>query len=528
MDASAESLAATTLYADEASVEASAPQPPLANTFLSLLDEIVAATGAAAIDNIISVPRLARFLAETHPGKSLELWAGRQLSVESLSQRQEIVRRIGRDIARIDQLVSDQVNAILHHPRFQQLEASWRGLLYLTQQSGSDENIKIKILSVSWRELARDAERAAEFDQSQLFQRIYEDEFGIAGGEPFGVLIGDYEISHRITEEHPIDDVATLTSVAQVAAASFAPFICSAAPSLLGLDSFQELDPSLTPRFDQLEYLKWRAFRDREEARFVGLVLPKVLMRCPYEDDSSRTDGFRFQERVGDQTARNYLFGNAAYAFGGVLIRAFARTGWLLDIRGARRDETAGGVVDGLRPASFRTDRRGVVPKPITDLMVTDVQERQLSVAGFIPLTALAGFSSAVFYSNSSLAVAKTYDNEAATVNSRISNMLQYVLCVSRFAHYLKIMGRDKVGSFSEAQEVQNMLQDWLRQYTADDDNASAAVRARFPLREFEINVAPVSDKPGVYRCVVHLRPHSQTDELVGSLKLTTELAPAS
>ncbi len=168
------------------------------------------------------------------------------------------------------------------------------------------------------------------------------------------------------------------------------------------------------------------------------------------------------------------------------------------------------------------------MPKPITDLIVTDIQERQLSGAGFIPLTALPESSSAVFYSNQSLAIAKEYDKEVATANSRISNMLQYVLCVSRFAHYLKVMGRDKVGSFSEAQEVENMLQDWLRQYTADDDNASPAVRARFPLREFEINVTPAGDKPGVYRCVVHLRPHSQTDELVGSLKLTTELAPAS
>ncbi len=281
MDASAESLASTTLYADDVRNETAAAQPVIDAPVFSLLDEIVAATSPAAAERPVSAPRLARFLEETSPVRSLELWAGRQLSVESISQRQEIVRRIGRDIARIDQLVSDQVNAILHHPRFQQLEASWRGLLYLAQQAGADENIKVRILSVSWRELARDAERAAEFDQSQLFQRVYEDEFGTPGGEPFGVLIGDYQISHRITEEHPVDDVATLTSIAAVAAASFAPFICSADPSLLGLDAFEELDASLSLRFDQLEYLKWRAFREREEARFVGLVMPKVLMPPP-------------------------------------------------------------------------------------------------------------------------------------------------------------------------------------------------------------------------------------------------------
>ncbi len=279
--------------------------------------------------------------------------------------KDQVIRSLGRAIAMLDELLTRQTNAILHHPRFQSLEAAWRGLRYLVDQAEGAENVKIRILSVSWKELARDAERAVEFDQSQLFRKVYSEEFDTPGGEPFSVLLGDYDIRHRLTEEHPVDDLATLKAISGVAAAAFAPFVAAAHPSLFGMNEFATLEQPLNlPRtFDQLEYLKWQEFRASEDSRFVGLALPRVLMRLPYEENSRAARGFRFHEDVAGPDRGKYLWGNAVYAFGGVLIRAFAQTAWLADIHGVRRDEDGGGIVTGLPIHSFSTDKRGVAAK---------------------------------------------------------------------------------------------------------------------------------------------------------------------
>ena len=443
---------------------------------------------------------------------------------------QQSVHTLNRQIAAIDALLCDQLNAILHHPGFQQLEASWRGLRYLVEQAESAEGVKIRVLSVSWKELARDAERAIEFDQSQLFRKVYSEEFDTPGGQPFGALIGDYQIHPRPAAEHPLDDVELLTAISHVAAAAFAPFVAGVDPSMFGLDEFGELERprDLAKTFDEIEYLKWKALRDSEDARFVGLILPRVLMRLPYDDDPRRAVGFRFHEEVAGADRGKYLWGNAAYALAALLIRAFGQSGWLADIRGVQRGVEGGGLVPDLPVHCFSTDRTGIAPKSSTEVIVTDAQEQQLGELGFIALCHCQDSEHSALYSNPSIQKPKRYDRPAATMNARISAMLQYMFCVSRFAHYLKILARDKIGSFAEAAECESYLQQWLQKYVTPDADASPEVKAVYPLREAQVSVRAHPGRPGCYLCVAHLWPHFGLDELVASVRVTTELIPAA
>jgi type VI secretion system protein ImpD len=491
----------------------------------SLIGSVVEATTAQR-----EQPRLLleRFLGEPSLEKSLLLWLNWiGLPREEIEKRQ-IMQLLGRDIARLDALLADQLNVILHHPAFQKLEASWRGLMYLAERAEGVENLKIRVLNVSWKELARDIERAIEFDQSQLFQKIYSGEFGTPGGEPFCVLLGDYEVRPRPCAEHQIDDVAVLTGISHVAAAAFAPFVAGVHPAMFGVDDFADLQQpmDLSRIFQQLDYLKWRAFRESEDARFVGLTLPRILLRLPYEDDVSRVDGFCFQEEAAGRDRKKYLWGNAAYAFGAVLVRAFARSGWLAEIRGFQRDLQAGGIVADLPVHSFTTDKCGVACKCSTDVIVTDAQEQEISDLGFIPLCHCKDTEYSVFYTNQSVQTPKKYDEPAATMNARISAMLQYMLCVSRFAHYIKVAARDKIGAFTEAAECEDYLHRWLHRYVMSDSEASPELKAEYPLREASVRVREHPSKPGSYLCVAHLWPHFGLDELAAAIRVTTELTP--
>ena len=385
------------------------------------------------------------------------------------------------------------------------------------------------MLSASWRELERDFERATEFDQSQLFRKVYDQEFGMPGGEPFGALIGDYEMRPRPAAGYPHDDLGMLRSISQVAAAAFCPFITGVNPAFFGLDNFTTLEQRLdhAKTFEQVDYVKWRALRDSEDSRFVGLALPRVLMRTPYGDDGTRLDGFRFHEEVAGPDFSKYLWGNAAFAFGGVLIRAFAQAGWLADIRGVQRGVDGGGLVTSLPVHDFGTDHRGVAVKSSTDVIVTDRLEKELSDLGFIPLCDCSDTEYSAFYSNQSAQKPKKYDRSAATTNARISSMLQYMLCVSRFAHYIKVLGREKVGSFTDAPAFEKYLQDWVVQYVTTDLEAAPETKARFPLREAKVQVFEQPGKPGSHQCVMHLAPHYELDDLVAAVRIATELAPA-
>ena len=437
---------------------------------------------------------------------------------------------IDRLIAAIDRRLSDQVNQILHHKQFQRLEASWRGLQYLTDTAAPMPRLKIKLLDVSWRELCRDVERAIDFDQSQLFDRIYNDEFGSPGGEPFGLMIGDYYVAHRPSAEHPTDDVGALKAIAGIAAAAFCPFITSCAPALLGLERFDDLGSGvdLGSAFEGPEFLRWRGLRDQEDTRFIGLAVPRVLMRRPYRDNPYRLDGFRFHEQVAGRHADAYLWGNASFAFAAVAMRAFDRFGWFADLRGVPEDFDGGGLVPDLTIDRFTTDRWGVADKPSVDVLLSDRQEKQLSELGFVPLSKASYVSACVFYSNQSLHWPKVYDRAAPSANARLSAMIQYVLCASRFAHYIKVIGRDKVGSFATAGEFEDYLRRWLQAYCVANDDAPQTIKARYPLREADVQVRDITGRPGSFGCTVHLKPHFQLDEVSTAFRLVTELVASA
>jgi type VI secretion system protein ImpD len=433
------------------------------------------------------------------------------------------MNKIQSIIAHVDQLIANQLNAIMHHPRFQQLEASWRGLHYLVAHTGSHGRamIKIKVLDVSWLELAKDLYRAAEFDQSQLFHKIYQHEFGQPGGEPFGLLIGDYAISHR--PRYLVSDLEILRMMAKIAAVAFAPFVTALAPEFLGVDDFAELDQpiDLQRTFQQAEYQTWKSLRQEEDARFLGLLLPTVLLRTPYRQQQALRHPFYFEEKI--QQHSDYLWGNPAYTFAAVAARAFRHTGWFSEIRGLRRDELGGKIVD-LPMDRFTLESSWAVLKSPVPVYITDQQEKALSDQGFIPLAQVAKSASVVFYECPSVQKFKRYTDESHTQSSQLSSMLHYVLCVSRFAHYLKVMAREKIGSFGTAQECEQYLQRWLYQYTAANTDLSDTLKTRYPLRDASVEVQERPGMAGNYGCVIRLSPHYQFDDIQTQLQLYTEL----
>lgn len=464
------------------------------------------------------------FLAERDFSRTLSEWLGDRMRPGD--DRIRLVQRITNDIAIIDELLNDQVNEIIHHPAFQKLEASWRGVRYLVDQSDGHENIKIRLIHFTWEELVRDLDRALEFDQSQLFKKVYNEEFGMPGGEPYGLLLGDYEVTHRVTASHPTDDITALRRISQVAAAAFAPFIAAAGPTFFGVDTFEELQRpiNLARVFDSLEYLKWRKFRESEDSRFVGLTLPRTLMRLPYLRKERAIHHFQFREDVEGPTRSKYLWGNGVYAFAAVVLRAFSETNWLAEIRGVDRTRIWGGLVTGLPAHDFGTDEAGVAMKCSTELIITDAREKDYIEQGFLPISHCRGTPYSAFYGSNSVQKPKKYDREAATINARVSAILQYMLCVARFAHYLKVICRDKVGKFTEADELERYLHSWIHKYVTADPSATNASKAVYPLREAAIRLRETPGKPGTFQCVAHLRPHFQLEQLVASLKLQTEL----
>ncbi len=470
--------------------------------------------------------RLQRFLREQATGTAILEWLGGPFA----GTKEELCLRLNRDVAAIDQLINTQLNEVMHAAPFQKLEASWRGLQYLVQRADDEEEpaIKVRVLNVSWRELERDFDKSIEFDQSQLFRKIYEAEFGTAGGEPFGVLLGDYEIHPRVTAEHPHNDLGVVDSLAGVAAAAFCPIILNASPAMFGLDDFSRLEQRLDHErtFEGVEYTKWKALRAKEDSRFVGFTMPRVLMRAPYEDEGFRVDRFRFREDVRGPDNSKFLWGSASYAFGAVLVRAFAQAGWLADIRGARRGIDGGGLVTDLPLHSVPTDFPGLVNKTSTDVIITSELEKQLSDLGFMALCDCKDTEFSAFHSTASLQKPARYDRAAATTNSQISAMLQYMLCVSRFAHYVKVQGRDKLGAFTEYEELERLLQNWIVKYVTSDGEASPETKARFPLRDADIRVEPTPGRPGSYRCLMRMMPHYELDDLEASVRVVAELSP--
>lgn len=483
------------------------------------------------LDNLVTqkpyVTGMQEFLDSDDPHQSLVYWLGEFSDKSRLKTPQDAVIAIQQSIADLDELINDQLNFIIHHPRFQALESSWRGLKLLVDQADGSRLIKIKLLDINWSEVSRDIGRALEFDQSLLFKKIYSDEYGTPGGEPFGVIIGDYEVSHQPSPTHKFSDIETLTGLSQIAAASFAPFVAGASPELFGLDDFATLAQPINLHniFAQKEYIKWNSLRSRPETQFVGLTLPRMLMREPYRTESGSYGGIYFKEHHTSPARENYCWGNAAYGFGLILIREFANVGWFGHIRGVPRNQIGGGLLENLPADHFNSDPSQIINKPVTDVIISDIKERDLSDLGFISLCQCYDTPYAAFYSNQSLHKPETVADRSANINARLSAMLQHVLCGSRIAHYIKVIIRDKIGSFITADECEDYLRNWLFKYTTGREDLEWDEQARYPLREAAVTVKDHPEKPGDYVCVMQLKPHYQLDHMVSELELITELA---
>ncbi|RPI76942.1 MAG: type VI secretion system contractile sheath large subunit, partial [Desulfobacteraceae bacterium] len=373
-------------------------------------------------------------------------------------------------------------------------------------------------MNVNKKDLFKNLETAIEFDQSAIFKKIYEEEFGMFGGAPYGALIGDYEFSN-----HP-QDVSLLEKMSGIAAAAHAPFFSAASPQLLNLDSYTELGVprDITKIFQGSDYAKWRSFRDSEDSIYVGLTLPHTLMRLPYGKDNVPVDAFNFEENVDGKDHKKYLWGNAAYALGVRLTDAFAKHRWCAAIRGVE----GGGLVEGLPTHTFKTDEGEVALKCPTEIAITDRREKELSDCGLIPLVHCKNTDYAAFFGTQSANKPKKYESDSANANARLSSQIQYIMAVSRFAHYLKGMMRDKIGSFATRKDIESFLNSWINNYVLADDTANHAAKASRPLRDARIEVTEVPGKPGAYRAVSFLRPHFQLDELTLSLRLVSELPP--
>lgn len=435
----------------------------------------------------------------------------------------DVTRSLKAGIAAIDQIVSKQLAAVMHAPEFQQLEGSWRGLHHLVMNSETGENLKLRVLNCSKKELQKDLEKAVEFDQSQVFKKIYESEFGTPGGIPYGALIGDFEF-----QNHP-DDINMLKSISGVAAAAFCPFISAASPKMFGLAEWTELPNrrDLATTFDTVEYTQWRSFRDSEDSRFVTLTLPRTLARLPYGANTKPIDEFSFEEvPLGDGGKsikvdhQEYCWMNTAYVMGAKLTDAFAKYGFCTAIRGTE----AGGKVEGLPAHIFQADDGDMDLKCPTEVAITDRREAEISKLGFLPLCHFKNTDYAVFFGAQTTQRPKKYDRPAATENAAISARLPYIMATSRFAHYLKVIARDKIGSAMEREDVEKWLNRWIANYVCVDPNPSQEVRAQFPLREAKIEVQEIPGSPGAFNAVAWLRPFLQLEELTTSMRMVSRI----
>lgn len=419
-------------------------------------------------------------------------------------------------ISNIDNLLTKQINLVLHEPDFQKLEATWRGLNYLVMNTETSSRLKLRVLNVAKKDLLKDLQKAVEFDQSALFKKVYEEEFGTYGGDPFSLIIGDYEFGR-----HP-EDIELLEKISGVAAAAHAPFISAAYAKLFDMQDYFDLSQprDLSKIFESAELIKWRSFRDSDESRYVTLTLPKVLLRLPYGPETIVVDGFDFLEEVDGTDATKYLWGNPAYVLAQRVTNAFALHGWLAAIRGVE----GGGLVEGLPAHTFKTDSGDIKLTCPTQVSISDRREKELNDLGFMAILHCKGSDKAAFFGGQTTNQSKIYNTDAANANARISALLPYVLNASRFAHYIKVIMRDKIGSFSTRDGISNFLNNWIGNYVLVDDAASQEMKASYPLRDARVDVTDIPGRPGSYRATVFLRPHFQLEELSTSIRLVAEL----
>ncbi len=472
------------------------------------------------LDQIVEQSKVARSETEHARAKDIISELVREVMRGTVIVSDNLSVTLDARVAELDRLISEQLSEVMHHAEFQKLESSWTGLHYLCKHTSTGAGLKIQVLHATKKELVKDFKTAIDFDQGALFKKVYEEEFGTFGGAPYGALIGDFELTRQP------EDMYLVEQMSHVAAAAHAPFITAASPELFGLETFTDLGRprDLSKVFDTVDYAKWRSFRESEDARYVGLALPRFLGRLPFNPkDGTTVEGFNFVEDVDGSDHGKYLWVNAAYAMGARLTAAFESFGWCAAIRGVE----GGGLVEDLPTHTFKTDEGEIALKCPTEIAITDRREKELSDLGFMPLVHCKNTDYAAFFGAQSAQKARKYDSDAANANAVLSSQLQYMFSVCRIAHYLKAMMRDKIGSFASASSVEEFLNRWIRQYVVEDDNATQETKAAYPLREASIQVSEVPGRPGVYRAVSFIRPHFQLDELSVSLRLVAELPPS-
>lgn len=477
-----------------------------------------AAGEETALDVLMTKGKLARDESQKPFARDLVEEFVTQVLEQGTVVSNDTVAFINQRIQEIDDLITNQLNEVMHDPAFQKLEGSWRGLSYLVMNTETAAHLKLRLMNITKKELLDDLEKAVEFDQSQMFKKIYEEEYGTFGGHPYSCLIGDFEFTR-----HP-QDMELLQKVSQVAAAAHAPFLTAAHPKLFDLDSWEHLGVprDLAKIFDSLEMIKWNSFRDTEDSRYVAMLLPRVLMRLPYGANTLPAEGLNFEEDVSGADTSKFCWTNPAYILGERITNAFSHYKWTAAIRGVE----GGGIVEGLPAYTFKTTDGDIALKCPTETAITDRREKELSDLGFISLCHCKGTDYAAFFGGQTAQRPKIYNLDEANANANLSARLPYILAASRFAHYIKVIMRDKIGSFLTRDNVEKYLNTWIASYVVMNDNASQPVKARFPLREARIDVYDIPGKPGSYRSVIYLRPHFQMEELTASIRMVATLPP--
>lgn len=473
-----------------------------------------------------SVGALDLALAATAAQPDVEQPVAQDRTFAAGPSRAELEQRANRVIVEIDRRLTATLDGILHHPALQRLEALWRAVAWLIA-SCDDPMVKVRLLDVRWSEIGKDLERAVDFDQSQLFELIYSQEFGTPGGEPYGMIVVDHSVVHGVNQASRTDDIAILEGLADVAAAAFCPIAFGIDPTVLALDAFDEIDlrQDLAGSLSGAPFQRWNRLRARSDSRFLAAVMPRLLVRVPHRGRDHPRLGFVYDERVS--TARDMVWINGAFALAQVAMRAMAGHRWPAAIRGTV-PLGEGGTVNGPVRRFLDADRPGFVARFATENAISEAQEIVLNDAGIIALRQLHHTGQAAFLNVPSVHQPPAYDSEAARMNAKMGAMLNYILCVSRFAQYIKVMVRDWVGSYKEAPECESMLRNWLQNYITGNDDPSPEMRLRYPLREASVKVTASVRKPGTFECEIALRPHYQLDQLASEFRLTTIVEPSS
>lgn len=438
----------------------------------------------------------------------------------NFTDTKEIKRTLGNIInfliCDIETIITSYLNSVLCHPTFEKLEASWRGLKYLIDYGCLSSGIKVRVLNVKWAEISEDLTGALEFDQSQLFKKIYEKEFGTAGGEPYGILIGDYHLNLIPSPKHRKSDLEALRLFSGIAAASFAPFITSLTPASFGLESFEDFQymEDLNEVLKQGEYRRWTLLRNEEDSRFIGLVLPHILLRKPYQ---GTLDFFvhRANQQNGPYPYSNYLWGNACYSFAVVVMRAFYESGWFFVNEGGEAEIQYNGLIDGPLSAFYEVEEEELIYKPVVDVLIMTKTAKLLEEAGFMVLSAQKNLPYSLFYNYPSIQKPKKYNKIVASNNAKLSSMLNNIISVSRFSHYIKVSIRDKIGKFITPQELEIYLQNWLLKYTSSQSEITAGFIFKYPIRAFNINVSQIQGQPDNFYCVLQLELQNEIDQII-------------